>query len=281
MSTEQQNITSNVVLARFDKGQNLFTGIGRGADDLLKLIRQRCDKIENIVTVNPSEGHDYMTPMGTVWKEDFKNLYALLSSLPTYVLLGGDHTIGQPSVLASINKTENIDDLYVVWIDTHPDINSFASSTTKNYHGMPLAGCLGYEPAWFETNKTTHLPSSHLLYYGIRDCDKYETEQIAQNDIFHTSDSVTLRNQLAKIMILNPSAKFHVSFDVDALDSEYLDSTGCLFDKTRGLSPKDVIDVIKMIKSKMIAFDIAEYNPTIGDKTKSETTLKTIIDSVF
>lgn len=277
---ETKSTIQNCVLARFEEGQNLYKGIADGANELYKLISQKCN-IEKIILMCPSEGYDYMTFGGTAWRSDYKNLYLLLSSLPTYTLLGGDHTVGQPSVLASIEKTEDINNLYVIWIDTHPDSNSYESSPTKNYHGMPLAGCLGYESYWFNTNKTTTLPFSNLLYYGIRDYDTFERENIRKNKIFHTSNSIDMRNQIIKIMVLNPNAKFHVSFDVDALDEEYLDSTGCKFEEPKGLSPKDVIDVIKMVKSKMIAFDIVEYNPTIGDKMKSEKTLKYIIDNIF
>ena len=35
--------------------------------------------------------------------------------------------------------------LKVLWIDAHPDINTYKASNTKNYHGMPLSFLTGLD----------------------------------------------------------------------------------------------------------------------------------------
>ena len=56
--------------------------------------------------------------------------------------IGGDHSMAIASVADSLQK---YNDLKVIWIDAHPDINTRKSSSTQNYHGMPLAFLSGLD----------------------------------------------------------------------------------------------------------------------------------------
>ena len=51
--------------------------------------------------------------------------------------IGGDHSIAIGSVAGSLDFYKN--DLSVIWIDAHADINTYEASETKNLHGMPLS----------------------------------------------------------------------------------------------------------------------------------------------
>jgi arginase family enzyme len=53
-----------------------------------------------------------------------------------------------------------------------------------------------------------------------------------------------------------------VSFDVDALDSSIMKSTGCVVDN--GLFPHEVSAIINNIGDKLIALDVVEFNPKLG-----------------
>ena len=86
------------------------------------------------------------------------------------ITIGGDHTIASGTVQASRDVFK--DDLHVVWIDAHADINTTETSTTGNYHGMPVASLLGLmEP--FVKGKTLLKPSQ-ITYVGLRAVDKLE-----------------------------------------------------------------------------------------------------------
>jgi len=67
-------------------------------------------------------------------------------------------------------------DLLVIWIDAHADINTYETSFTKNIHGMPpLASLTGLMPHWYRIkNPRFILPTQNLLYIGIRDLDPFE-----------------------------------------------------------------------------------------------------------
>ncbi len=183
------------------------------------------------------------------------------------LLLGGDHSLGAASVAASLMKYKS--NLSVIWIDAHADINTMEASLSKNRHGTPLAMCTGLEKIWWDKD-TYKLDFNNLIYVGIRDLDEFEKNVIKDNNIkvFTPEEAINYIN--------NTNNKIHISFDVDSLDPQYLDSTGTM--ANNGLSPDDIKNIINsaLLKEKLIALDIMEFNPSLGNKDKSLETLKKI-----
>jgi arginase family enzyme len=131
---------------------------------------------------------------------------------------------------------------------------------------------MGYGDPWFPIK--SNLPFSNLLYFGIRDLDDFEQQKVTDNNIFNTRLLNEMVNKIANILSENSNAVFHISFDVDALDSSIIKSTGCVVDS--GLFPEDVITVINMVKHKLIAFDLVEFNPDIGSHDDVSISYKSI-----
>lgn len=246
-----------LIKAPFQQGQRK-SGVEKGCEILEESVLNNFD-ILFTETVNPS-----ITSICTKnWQHDYEKLYScLLTFKVPYILLGGDHSIGMSSVACSIGKTSDVNNLYVIWIDAHADANTMEASITKNIHGQPLAGILGYEEPWFPIK--CKLPTTNLLYFGIRDLDEFEVLKIKEHNIFNTRDSNIMLEKLSAITHENPNAVFHVSFDVDALDSSIMKTTGCVVDQ--GLFPNDVASVFNAIKDKIIAFDLVEFNPELGEE---------------
>ena len=71
----------------------------------------------------------------------------------------------------------------------------------------------------------------------------------------------------------------HISFDVDSLDKSFVNSTGTIAEG--GITPDEVIECFKICKEKIIAFDITEFNPLLGDYTMSMNNMKYIIDNIL
>lgn len=186
------------------------------------------------------------------------------------LLIGGDHSLGISSVDYYLNKYK--DKLKVLWIDAHADINDHLTSLSGNLHGMPL----GYHHISRTDNvcwrvNPYKLNSSQLYYLGIRDLDPSEQDLIQNENIgFSNSFDDKLKN------FIDSSEYLLISFDVDALDPSYVDSTGCL--APNGLSPLDVKSVIDYAiqNNKIIHLDIMEFNPLLGNPEKSIDALKTI-----
>ena len=91
------------------------------------------------------------------------------------VNLGGDHSM---TIATGAHSLNNYSNPKFIWIDAHPDINTFTSSETKNFHGMPLAylcGLFKHQELQFLHN---YLPFENILYIGIRDIDSFESKII-------------------------------------------------------------------------------------------------------
>ena len=192
------------------------------------------------------------------------------------ITLGGDHSIGHSTVSSSLSKFN--DDLLVIWIDAHADLNTHESSISKNTHGMPVSGLIGLEPNWI--NQTIpKLKPENLIYFGIRDLDKAEIDFINKLGIRQFNDLDGLTKYLDEVDIINK--KIHISFDIDSLDPSYLNSTGTLAQD--GLKPSDVVDLYKYIQSKtnIVALDIVELNPELGDLELSKSTLREILKGIL
>ncbi len=197
----------------------------------------------------------------------YKFINDLCYNIEFPLLLGGDHSLGASSVYASLMKHNN---LTVIWIDAHADINTMFASLSKNRHGTPLAMCTGLEECWWNNQNNYKLDFNNLIYVGIRDLDEFEKDIIKNNNI-----SVFTPEQAVNF-IKKTDNKIHISFDVDSLDPQYLDSTGTIAND--GLSPDDIRIIINTALSteKLIALDIMEFNPDLGNIVKSRDTLETI-----
>jgi len=187
----------------------------------------------------------------------------ILSTNKKTMLIGGDHSLGISSVDSFLHLYG--DELSVLWIDAHADINDHLTSLTGNIHGMSL----GYhhykradKPCW--RNNPQKLKSSQLYYFGIRDLDPEEIKLIETEEIgYSTNIDDNLYN------FINNSKYLLISFDVDALDPIFMDSTGVT--AKNGLEPNDVKHIIKksIDLKKLIHLDLMEFNPSLGNPEKS------------
>jgi arginase len=186
------------------------------------------------------------------------------------VNFGGDHSIAVATIQPMLDHYKN--DLLVIWIDAHADINTYEASNTKNIHGMPLASLTGLMPHWYRVEKSRFiLPTQNLLYVGIRDLDPFEetivkNKQISYFNSFDKNVIETINNNQAKYI--------HISCDIDGLDPQFTPSTGTVVNG--GLQVKNVIKIIKTCKSRLVGFDLVEFNPLIGKKRDVKKTLLSI-----
>lgn len=199
----------------------------------------------------------------------YLNLYKKCRKTQFPIVLGGDHSIGASTVMASLYKNS---DTTVIWIDAHADINTMLASKSKNKHGTPLAMCTGLEKVWWDKPLSNLLNFNNLIYTGIRDLDDFEKDVIRKNNIKVFSPSQVID------FIKKSKNKIHISFDVDALDPTYLDSTGTI--APNGLLPIDVRNIIieALNYDKLIGLDVVEFNHELGNLNKSINTIKKIFE---
>jgi arginase len=242
-------------------------GVEQGGDYLLKLFTMKN------FTVNNFEFNAMV---------DYKPVYEHILSLEQFCInLGGDHSVGAVTVQPLLDKYH--DDLLVIWIDAHADVNTWETSPSKNIHGMPIAPLLGLMDHWWTDSSTSNqfhkLKSDNLLYVGIRDLDPGETELIAKSNIkywTHYSD------QVGAWIKAHPAGHIHISLDIDGIDPKYMPSTGTL--ATNGLDLSHILDLIDLTCEKLTSFDLVEINPFVGSDQDIQLTLtncKYILDHLI
>ena len=201
--------------------------------------------------------------------------------------LGGDHSVAVSTIqplLDIYNKN-----VLVVWIDAHPDVNTFETSKSKNTHGMPVATLLGITLPKFESyNESTNKPykiifkntlsPNNLLYFGVRAIDSSEKQLMESYNLKNTNNTKELINLIKN----HPASKIHISCDVDGINPELIPSTGT---KVKGgLEIDDILSVIDASKKRLTSFDLVEFNPYIGnkkDRLKSLNNISRIVNRVI
>ena len=210
-------------------------------------------------------------------KKDYRKGYEIVANNILFnkmnINIGGDHSISVSTIQPLLDKYK--DEILVIWIDAHADINTFISSYSNNMHGMPLSCLMGYMPHWYNKpcnlKKFTNLHKKNLLYVGLRDTDMYERKLIERKKItyFKTFSADVLN------IIENSKCKYiYISCDVDSMDPSIMPSTGTPV--AEGLLLKDVIDIINISRKKLVGFDLVEFNPMIGSKKDIDKTLDNI-----
>ena len=188
------------------------------------------------------------------------------------LVLGGDHSLAAGSVAASADwvRREHRQPLGLIWIDAHGDMNTPATSTSGNVHGMPLAALLGNEPA--ELSRIGSNPSispAHTVLVGIRNIDEEEKAQIRASGI-HTftmkdidRSGIAVIAERAIAIATSGTGGVHVSFDLDVCDPAIAPGVGTPV--KGGFDYREAHMIMELVadSQRLVALDLVEVNPTL------------------
>ncbi|KAJ1662839.1 Arginase, catabolizes arginine to ornithine and urea [Coemansia sp. RSA 1813] len=187
------------------------------------------------------------------------------------VTLGGDHSIAMGTLSGSTAVYG--DDLCVVWVDAHADINTPDTTESGNLHGCPLSFILGLCEAkapfdWM----TPRLRKDRLVYIGLRDVDAGEKAILRAHGIKAFSMHDVDKHGIGKVVEMaldhvnrDRSLPVHMSFDVDALDPSVAPATGTPV--RGGLTFREGHYICEAVAESgcLVALDLVEVNPSLGD----------------
>lgn len=260
-------------------GQNK-NGVQYGPDKISEELINRGYKLEIIKSI--SEKGPRIDLNYNEIENDCKIMHKAIleNSSSRQIFLGGDHSMAIATISAMLQK---YNDLFVVWIDAHADINTSASSKSGNIHGMPLSQITGIETIkrfdWIKK----HLSPDNLLYIGIRDLDQFEIDLIKEKNIkFITVNDIKQKGINAIITeiknIINHKP-LHISIDVDGIDPKYIPSTGTKFGD--GLDINDMYILFKSLNDiNLKSFDIVELNPLLGTKEDVDQSIMNVVNLI-
>lgn len=214
----------------------------------------------------PNEKLKGLSTVMLVNRQNYRNMLSGHINGLVPVCLGGDHSLAMSSI-AALSDITGANDIAVIYVDGHTDINTVESSLTGYIHGMPLAQALGLCPKELDIGENKiHLYGENLYIIGARSIDSEEYVICEKQGVhLYTADDVNERGAdavLDEVLKDIGSKKIHLSFDVDSIDGGEFPSTGYVM--PQGLSFECVYGILKKVIERGISsFDVVEYNPLL------------------
>jgi arginase len=165
----------------------------------------------------------------------------------------------------------------LLWVDAHGDMNTPASTTTGNVHGMPLAALIGPEPAELSRigARTPKVRAEKTVLIGVRNLDPAERDRIRDAGIQVFTMKDIDRDGIARIMEQalaiagRDTHGVHVSFDLDVCDPSIAPGVGTPV--KGGLDYREAHMVMEMIadSQRLLALDLVEINPILDTQNQT------------
>lgn len=188
------------------------------------------------------------------------------------VVLGGDHSVavGTVSGLAQSYRKKG-EQIGLIWVDAHPDMNTPETSPSGNVHGMPLACILGEGPEELSNlyGFSPKVEARNVVLVGIRDVDEIEGERVRLSGVHYFTmrdiDEKGMRYvmKVALDLAAQGVAGIHLSFDMDSVDPDEAPGVGTPV--RGGLSYREAHLAMEIAcDSRLIrGLEVVEVNPVL------------------
>ena len=195
----------------------------------------------------------------------YRNLTEALDAAGFPIVIGGDHS-AEMGVLAALGEKYGADNLALVYIDAHADINTEEQSVSHFIHGMDLAAACGLCTDELTVGKNKiNIRGENIHIIGARSIDPPEWGNMERLGVhLHTADEVREMGAdgvLREVLPALAGKRLHISFDVDSLDPAVFSSTG--YRIPNGLTEKDAEKLLRALLPLASSFDCVEYNPAL------------------
>ena len=180
------------------------------------------------------------------------------------IVIGGDCGVSIGAVAAIAGEGAG-EDLAVVWIDAHADLNTPGSSPSGAFHGMVLRAILG-ESAEGMTLPAGAITSDRVVLVGTRDLDAAEADYIAETGIRMLPVESLSDPALVVAAVASTGAhRIFLHIDLDVLDPPEV--AGLAFPVPFGAQPADLVATIKALRADypLAGAAITEFSPSSSD----------------
>lgn len=192
------------------------------------------------------------------------------------VVIGGDHSVAMGS-LAALGEYYGAENVALVYIDGHADINTDRTSASGYIHGMDLAAACGLCCEELTVGRQrVNLLGENIHTVAARSIDPPEHGILREQGV-HLYSVEGIRKHgvswaLERMLPALKGKKVHVSFDVDALDPTEFSATG--YNLPDGLTVEQAEELMARVlaEAEVVSFECVEYNPLLdpdgsdGDK---------------
>ena len=237
-----------------------------------------------------SDSARFLDEILQVCKDLARETRSALAAGDVPLVIGGDHSLAMGSVAGvAAHFREQGEEIGLMWIDAHADMNTPDSSPSGNVHGMPLAHLLGYGDDRLNNieNSRPAVKPEHTVLIGVRDIDGRERDfdresgltVVTMRDIDELGMTEVCRRAMQ--VLTTGTAGFHVSFDVDGCDPSVMPGSGTLV--PGGINYREAHQLLENCADtgKMTSMDVVELNPFLDTKNVSAERAVTLVQSAF
>lgn len=188
------------------------------------------------------------------------------------IVLGGDHSIGFPTVRGIASQTDK--KIGIIHFDRHADIQE--KDLDERMHTTP----------WFHATNLPNVPASNLVQIGI---GGWQVPRAAVKEARHRGTTIITMNDvenlgLDKVAEIALETAWHdadavyLSFDIDSVDAGFVPGTG--WPEPGGFLPREILYLLGLVAREGICgMEVVEVSPPydISDIT-SLMALRAIVD---
>jgi arginase len=205
------------------------------------------------------------------------------------IFMGGDHSLSAGTLSGVARRAaEDGRDLFVLWLDAHPDFHTLETTASGNLHGVPLAyatgqpGFKGYFP-----DLAARVDPTKACTLGVRSVDPEERRALRaagvsvhdMREIDETGVAPLLRSFLSHVARAN--GRLHVSLDVDFLDPAIAPAVGTTV--PGGATFREAHLVMEMLHDSglVTSLDLVELNPFLDERGRTTTLMVDLVASLM
>jgi arginase len=220
----------------------------------------------------------YLTEIAEACRDIAQRVHRTLEEGLFPLLLGGDHSmaIGTSAGVSKFCRDRG-EEVGLMWIDAHGDINTPETSPSGNIHGMPFAATLGFGPEALTNiyGFAPKLQAARSVLIGVRSLDAREADTLKKSGVhvftMRDIDEQGMRAVMEKSLAVTNTgtAGFMVSFDMDVMDPSEAPGVGTPV--RGGLTFREAHLALEMIadSGKMLSLEMVEVNPIIDIMNKT------------
>lgn len=204
------------------------------------------------------------------------------------IFMGGDHAMSLGTVAGIATQAHAAGrKLFVLWLDAHSDLHTPQSSSSGNFHGMPV-GYIAGRPGFDGFPPFPHpVPEQNICLFGLRSIDPAEQAAL-RNRAYHVNDMrvldesgivAPLRAFLQKVE--HEKGMLHVSLDVDFLDPSIAPGVGTTV--PGGITFREAHLVMELLHEQNLvtSLDLAELNPFLDERGRTARLMVDLVASLM
>jgi arginase len=228
-------------------------------------------------------------PEIVAWTEAIAEAVALASAEGMPITCGGDHSLAAGTLSGlSRHAAEQGRELFVLWLDSHPDFHTLDSTESGNLHGVPVAyatGRPGFEGVFPALQH--RLKPQNICMMGIRSVDPAERGPLREAGItvydMRAIDEHGIAVLLAGFLdrVAAAQGMLHVSLDVDFLDPAIAPAVGTTV--PGGATFREAHLVMEMLHDSglVTSVDLVELNPFLDERGRTAILLVDLVASLM